>query len=208
MRYKLIVFDMDGVVFEHKNFWLELHKRLGTYGEGAALTKRYLKTDYERLVKEVVGKLWKGRDATPYYALVWSLRYEPGAQEVLRACKRKGVKTAIISSGPKHAAMRVVEECGLDYAHTQELVIGPDNRFTGELRYRDVHDKREELEGFAIRAGCTLDETVFVGHGHNDVTALRAAGLGVAYRPDDEEVRSAAKLVIGDLHQLFGLLES
>ena len=30
----LICFDMDGVIFEHRNFWLELHKVFGTLEEG------------------------------------------------------------------------------------------------------------------------------------------------------------------------------
>ena len=70
MAYKLISLDMDGVVFKDTNFWLELHKVLGTLEEGTKLTKKYLKTDYEKLKNEVIGRLWKGKDATEYYKLV------------------------------------------------------------------------------------------------------------------------------------------
>jgi len=48
---KLIVFDMDGIIFEHINFWLELHKAYGTHEEGAKLTKNWLRRlleDYGR----------------------------------------------------------------------------------------------------------------------------------------------------------------
>ena len=51
---KLIVFDMDGVIFEHYNFWLELHKSYDTHEEGLKLTNKYLKTDYQKLVGEVI----------------------------------------------------------------------------------------------------------------------------------------------------------
>ena len=57
MKYKLICFDMDGVIFKDINFWLELHKAFGTFGLGKWLTKRYLHADYGRLVEEVVVKL-------------------------------------------------------------------------------------------------------------------------------------------------------
>lgn len=204
--YRLVAFDMDGVIFEHRNFWLELHKALGTYDEGLALTERYLRTDYERLVKEVPGRLWKGRDAQPYFDLVRSLQYTPGAAEALKELRRRGFKTAIISSGPEHAALRVREECGLDYHYAHDLVIGPDGRFTGEYLHGDPDDKTAELRGFAARAGCALQELVFVGHDYNDVAALRAAGLGVAYRPEDDGARRAADRVIDDLKELLSIL--
>ncbi|MBI4450914.1 hypothetical protein HY642_02985 [Candidatus Woesearchaeota archaeon] len=38
---KLVVFDMDGVLFQHHNFWIELHKALGTWEEGKLLTQKY-----------------------------------------------------------------------------------------------------------------------------------------------------------------------
>ena len=30
---KLIAFDMGGVIFKHHNFWMELHRELGTLEE-------------------------------------------------------------------------------------------------------------------------------------------------------------------------------
>ncbi|MEA3378972.1 MAG: hypothetical protein U9Q69_05050 [Nanoarchaeota archaeon] len=62
MSYKLVCFDMDGVIFKDVNFWMKLHKKFGTLNEGIELTKKYLHTDYDRLVEEVVVRLWKGKD--------------------------------------------------------------------------------------------------------------------------------------------------
>lgn len=206
MKYKLIIFDMDGVIFQHKNFWLELHKALGTYEEGMMLTKKYLHADYEQLVKEVAGRLWKGKDAKPYFDLIEESTYLPPVQEVLQALKAKGYQTGIITSGPKHLAQKAVQENNMDYYHAQELIIGSDNRFTGEVIHADIHDKTTELKAFAQKAGCTLAETVFVGHDHNDVTALGAAGFGVAYNPENDEVEKAADKIISDLNELLLLL--
>ena len=87
------------------NFWLELHIRLGTYREGLRLTKKYLHTDYRRLVQEVVGRLWKGKDAAPYDTLVRGSRYISGVKETIAAIKKDGAATAIITSGPKDLAL-------------------------------------------------------------------------------------------------------
>lgn len=206
MSYKLIIFDMDGVIFKHKNFWLELHKRLGTYEEGLALTKELLYTDYQKLAEAVVGRLWKGKDAKPYFDLIEESEYLPGVKETLLALKEQGYKTAIISSGPKHLALKAAGECDMDYYHAQELLIGDDGRFTGEIIHKNVDDKTKELEQFANQAGCTVAETVYVGHDDNDIKPLKKAGLGIAYRPENKEVENAADMIINSMDELPGLL--
>ena len=204
-EHRLVAFDMDGVIFEHHNFWLELHKALGTYEEGLALTRKYLKTDYERLVREVPGRLWKGKEAKPYLDLIRSTRYKPHAQETLIALKERGYHLAIISSGPLRLARRAKEECGVQEVVACELVIDREGRFTGEFCYAR-EDKAATLKRLAQAAGSTLRETVFVGHSHNDIGALRAAGLGVAYLPD-EDAAHAADRTISDLSELPAILE-
>ncbi len=199
---------MDGVIFRSRNFWLDLHKRLGTYEEGIRLTEKYLKTDYPRLVEEVIGRLWKGRDATPYFDLVKNFEYVKGAPEALKKLRRLGHKTAIISSSVRHQALRVKEECGIDYFHTHDLRI-KNNRFTGEFEWDSAHeDKRKFLKEFAKLAGCKMEETVFVGHDYNDVGALRLAGLGIAFCPDEKEAEEAADVVVDkkDLRNILPLV--
>lgn len=94
---KLICFDMDGVIFKDINFWMELHKVFGTLEQGKELTKRYLHTNYNKLVEEVVVKLWKGKDAKPYYDLVNSIEYLPGVKDVF-SFVQKGCGTKLIDN--------------------------------------------------------------------------------------------------------------
>jgi phosphoserine phosphatase len=72
---RLVCFDMDGVIFESKNFWMDLHRAYGTYEQGLELTRKYLHSDYAKLVHEVVWQLWRGKDARIYEALVRQQRY-------------------------------------------------------------------------------------------------------------------------------------
>ena len=115
MSYKLICFDMDGVIFKDINFWMELHRKFGTLKQGVELTKRYLNTDYTRLVEEVVEKLWRGKDAKPYYKLVNSIEYLPGVKETFKYLKQKGFVTVIISASSIDVAKRVKKDFGVDY---------------------------------------------------------------------------------------------
>ena len=89
---KLILFDMEGVIFGPSNFWMELHKAYGTFEEGLKLTKEYVKTDYEKLVKEVIGRLWKNKPADVYFKMVNESKYVPGVVETLKVLKSKSKK--------------------------------------------------------------------------------------------------------------------
>jgi hypothetical protein len=45
------LFDMEGVVFERRNFWLDLHRAFGTEEEGVRLAKKHLDSDCNELQK-------------------------------------------------------------------------------------------------------------------------------------------------------------
>ncbi|MBR9675442.1 HAD-IB family phosphatase, partial [Candidatus Woesearchaeota archaeon] len=131
---RLVCFDMDGVIFESINFWMEVHKKLGTYEEGVSLTKEFLKTDYQRLVDEVVGRLWKGKNADAYYELVNTTKYVKGVGEVFKTLKEEGYLTAIISAGSLDLAKRAQNNLGIDYIYANELII-EDNIIIGGFKW-------------------------------------------------------------------------
>src|SRR3989344_6957540 len=123
MAYKLICFDMDGVIFKDINFWIELHKKFGTLEKGIELTKKYLHSNFDKLVEEVVVKLWKGKDAKPYYDLVNSMKYHQGVKETFNYIKQRGYITAIISASSIDVARRVQRDYGVNHIFANELVI-------------------------------------------------------------------------------------
>ncbi|MEA2067216.1 MAG: hypothetical protein U9O65_09030, partial [Thermotogota bacterium] len=123
MKYKLICFDLDGVIFKPHNFWIELHRVFETLEEGKKLTEKHLHNDYGKLVEEVVVKLWKGRDAGPYYKLIDSLEYNKSVKEVFDFVKKKGLITAIVSSSSIDVVKRVKRDFHVDYIFANKLVI-------------------------------------------------------------------------------------
>ena len=196
MKYKLISFDMDGVIFEHCNFWMELHKAFGTYEEGKELTKKYVKTNYAKLVEEVVEKLWKGKPSSTYLNLIKTIGYMPGAPETLATLHKRGYKTAIISSGPSHLAQRAQKELGIDYIYTNELVID-DEKVTGDFRWPVANDRKAViLRQLAKDNNIDLKDIIVVGDSDNDVKMMRMVGQGIAFRTDSEELKKVAHVVI------------
>ncbi|MBI2664995.1 HAD-IB family phosphatase [Candidatus Woesearchaeota archaeon] len=119
---KLICFDLDGVIFEPSDFWVELHRVFGTSKENEILAPKYLRNNFPKLVEEVL-KLWKGKDAQPYFQLVKKIKYHPGVKKVFSEIKRLGYTTAIISGSSIELARRAQQDLGIDHIYANDLVI-------------------------------------------------------------------------------------
>lgn len=210
---KLIVFDMDGVIFKHTNFWHELHKVYGTEKEGFALTKRYVKSDYQKLVEEVIGRLWKGKAAKPYFDLIDSLEYVDGAKETLVELKKRGYLTAIITSGPSDLALRAKKDCYVDFIFANRLVI-KDGFVEGntDMKYWPIrHDtKNDPLMEICMLSKIPLADSIVVGHDDADIKMAKEAGLAIAFFPSSEEFTKHCEIVINegeqDLRQIMKYL--
>jgi len=198
MSYKLVCFDMDGVIFKDVNFWMELHRAFGTLKQGKELTEKYLHTDYDKLVEEVVGKLWKGRDATPYYNLINSLEYLPGVRETFTHLKQRGYLTAIISASSIDAARRAQKDFGIDYIFANELIIR-NNRVTGEFIWpigAGKERKAKVIHDLCAVIGIVPGEVIYVGDSDTDIEAFKEIGLAIAFNHRSKALKDVAQYVV------------
>lgn len=189
---------MDGVIFKDINFWLELHKKLGTLEQGKALTEKYLHTDYHKLVEEVVVKLWNGKDAKPYYDLVNSLQYLPGVKKTFKEINKKGYLTAIISGSALDCARRVQKDVGIDYIFANELVI-KNNKVSGEFIWPIGVGKEKKAK--IIRDLCkdleiSPKEVVYIGDSDKDIEAFKEVGISIAFNSCSEELKKVATHIV------------
>lgn len=192
--FKLICFDMDGVIFKDISFWMELHKKFGTLQEGLKLTEKYLHSDYNRLVEEVVVKLWKGKDAKPYFELVNSIVYMPGVKEMFAQVKRQGYMTAIISASSIDVARRVQHDYGVDHVFANELVIR-NGKVAGEFIW--PIGTGNEKKAMIIRDLCKdlnieLKECIYVGDSETDLEAFKIVGKSIAFNANSEKLKEFA----------------
>jgi len=198
MAYRLICFDMDGVIFKDINFWIELHRKLGTFEQGIKLTGKYLHSDYDKLVEEVVIRLWKGKDAKPYFELVNSLEYMDGVKETFDFIKKRGFVTAIISASSIEAARRVQKDFGVDHIFANELVI-KDGKISGEFVWpigAGKHRKAKIIKDLCDDIGISTKECVYIGDSETDIDAFKEVGLSIAFNSSSKELDKAATHVV------------
>ena len=196
-KYKLICLDADGVIFQGKEFWMDVHKAFGTYEQGKALTEKYLHNNYQKLVEEVVHKLWKGRDAKSFLELINHREYMKGIKELFELIKNKGWISAIISGGELALSKRVQKDFGIDYVFANELVI-KDGKVHG---YNAMAGAGKERKADIIKDLCRklsigLKEVIYIGDTHYDIEAFKIVGKAIAFNTKCEELKELADIVV------------
>src|SRR3989338_3159627 len=204
---KLVCFDMDGVIFKHHNFWMELHREYRTLEEGIELTKKYVETDYSRLVKEVIGRLWAGKPTQLYFDLIAKHHYVKGTERTFKEIKKRKNKTMIISSGPYDLALRAKKDLGIDYIFANRLPI-QDGFIAGtdDMDYWKIKDdsKVEPLEEVRNELGLNGKDVIAVVHDKNDIKLakhVREIGgkvIGFMFEPHEEVEKECTTIVRSD----------
>ena len=199
---------MDGVIFKDLNFWLELHKKFGTLNQGIKLTEKYLHKNYEKLVEEVVVKLWKGKDARPYYDLVNSIEYLPGVQKVFKHIQKQGWISAIISASSIEVARRVQRDYGVDHIFANELVI-KNGKVSGEFIWpigAGNHKKAEIIRHLCKDLGIKPKEVIYIGDSDTDIEAFNEVGISIAFNSSSKELKEVSKYIV-DTHNLADVIK-
>jgi phosphoserine phosphatase len=138
--------------------------------------------DFQASFRRRVGLL-KGLPERALQRVVDRIPLTDGAERLVSTLKRLGYKTAILSGGFTFFGRVLQARLGIDYLHANELEIR-DGRVTGEVSSEIVDGamKARRLEEIARAEGLSLEQTIAVGDGANDLPMLRLAGLGIAFR--------------------------
>lgn len=198
MNTKLACFDMDGVIFEDINFWMELHKAFGTYDEGKVLTEKYLRTDYEKLVEEVVVNLWQGLPASALFDLVNSAVYNPGANELFTYLHDKNYTTAIISASSLDLAKRAQNNLNIHYIFANDLKI-KNGYVSGSFDWPvgvGEENKANIVRNLASTLNINLSDVFYVGDNLNDIEAIKIVGTSIAFNSNKDKLNKHATHVV------------
>lgn len=211
---RLVVFDMDSTLITQEVVDLLAAAVKDTPGlaeKVADITHRAMlgEIEFDTAFRQRVALL-KGLPAAVFEQLRPVLQVTKGVPELLKAFKRLGIKTAVLSGGFQPLTSWLASELGIDHAYANEVVIDDAGKLTGEVAGTIVgrEQKQKLLLEIAAKEGVTLEQVVAVGDGANDLLMLESAGLGVAWNAKPMVQMEANARLNGDslisLLYLFG----
>jgi phosphoserine phosphatase len=167
--------------------------------------------DFKQSFMERVALL-KGLPESALAETAATLELTDGAERLFSIIKRLGYKTAILSGGFMYFGRALQRRLGTDYVYANDLEIEK-GYLTGKPVGEIVDGARKAslLASIARHEGFTLEQTIAVGDGANDLPMLSIAGLGIAFRAKPN-VKASAKqsldrLGLDGILYLMGLSE-
>jgi phosphoserine phosphatase len=212
--YRLIAFDMDSTLINIECVD-EIADAAGRKAEVAAITEAAMRgeiADYKESLRQRVALL-KGVTVA-HLEEVYSQRLQlnAGAETLVAACKKAGLKVLLVSGGFTFFTDRIRDRLGIDFARSNVLEI-QEEVLTGRMVNQpwgdicDGNEKRRTLLEVASLLGIDMAQTIAVGDGANDLPMMGVAGLSVAYHAKPK-VREQAMVAIntGGLDRLLEVL--
>ncbi|MBI4124394.1 MAG: phosphoserine phosphatase SerB [Deltaproteobacteria bacterium] len=180
---RLVVMDMDSTLIQTEVIDA-LARQKGIYKKVAAITKQAMNGNlsFTQSLKKRVGYL-KGLSLKDLEQVHKRIRLTPGAARLLKVLRHLGYKTALISGGFTYFTDRLKNTLGFDYTFANRLEMR-DGKITGRVAGTIIDAKRKALilETLAQGEKISLDQTIAIGDGANDIPMLTKAGLGIAFK--------------------------
>ncbi|MCE7886644.1 MAG: phosphoserine phosphatase SerB [Alphaproteobacteria bacterium PRO2] len=200
-RKKLLLADMDSTIVDAETLD-ELADYAGLKEKIAAITALAMegKLDFNAALRERVGLL-KDLNIEAMQKTLERMKLNPGAESLIRTMKKGGAKCVLVSGGFTFFTGAIAKQTGFDTHHGNTLEIHND-KLTGKVidPILDKFSKADFLRTYVRDMKIKPEDVMAIGDGANDIPMLKAAGLGVGYKPKDAVKKEIDNLIIhGDL---------
>jgi HAD superfamily hydrolase (TIGR01509 family) len=179
-----VLFDLDGTLIDSEPYWLkserelvESHGAAWTQEDGNALIGMSL-YDSSRIIKERIGGALEPQQIIDHLTsavnenLKREMPWRPGAKEMLRNLKARGVKTALVTMSMRRTALQVVDAIGFD---AFDVVVAGDDVTQGKP-HPEPYLKAAELLGVAP-GDCVAFEDSITGLLSAEAAGTKAVGI-------------------------------
>ena len=210
---RLVAFDMDSTLIQAEVID-ELAKCAGVGDQVAKITEHAMRGEinYKESFRQRVALL-KGLPESVLGEVAATLKITNGTERLMSTLKRLGYKTVILSGGFTYFGRALQRRFGFDYVFSNDLEI-ENGLVTGNVVGEIVDGERKAslLASIAQHEGFSLEQTIAVGDGANDLPMLSIAGLGIAFnaKPIVKESAKQSLNILGldSILYLMGLSES
>lgn len=193
MKYKLIVFDIDGTITRHISSWRYIHEKLGLWD---VLARKYQeqflagKISYRRFCK-LDAAHWKGLKEKDLEKAFRGVKYSKNVKPVIKKLKGSGFRLAAISTGLQFITTRVKEELGFDYVIGNRLNTRS-GKLTGGVTINISHGaKGKTVKKILGHFGMKRHEMIAIGDSEGDLPMIKLAGYSIAFNSSSKELSKA-----------------
>ncbi len=190
MKYKLIIFDIDGTITRHISSWRYIHEKLGLWRKRAFFYQEQFfagKISYRRFC-ELDAAHWKGMREGKIRNIFKDVAYSKNAVSVIRKLKKMGFKLAAVSTGLQFMPDRIRREMDFDYTLSNRLACR-NGKLTGGVIIKIAHGaKHKILRSIFARFRVKPHEVISVGDSEGDIPLARECGYSIAFNSTSKEL--------------------
>ena len=181
--FRLLAMDMDSTLISIECID-EIADFAGRKTEVAAVTAAAMRgeIDWPESLRRRVAALQGLEESALERVYAERLRFNPGAERLVAAARRAGLKTLLVSGGFTYFTDRVRDRLKLDHAYSNVLVAEGGKlvgRTTGPLV--DAAGKAAHVARLKAELGIATERVLAMGDGANDLPMLAEAGTSIAY---------------------------
>lgn len=181
---KALFFDMDATVIVEESL-VEIAAERGLSAEIHRITDLAMdgKLDFKEALLQRIEML-KGTPRDLVEKVGQRLTLQPGIISLVRRARRENIKCFMVSGGFTILAAPLGKTVGLDGVHANVLGFDHDT-LNGKIEgpIIDGLGKKQFLELTCQNLRISLDETIAIGDGANDVPMVQAARFGSGFQP-------------------------
>lgn len=179
---KLVQLDVDSTLIQQEVIEL-LAAKAGVADEVIAITDKAMRgeLDFEQSLRARVALL-KGLPVSAISEVQQQILLTPGARTLISTLHKLGHTVAVVSGGFIDVIAPLLKE--LNIKHFKANTLGVENGvLTGEVTgpVIDRAAKAGALREFAALKSISMEQTIAIGDGANDLDMIAAAGLGIAF---------------------------
>ena len=179
---KLIVMDVDSTLIQQEVIEL-LAAKAGVQEQVVAITESAMRgeLDFAESLRARVALL-EGLPESVIAEVQTEVSLTPGARTLVQTLHKLGHIVALVSGGFTEVIKPIAADLNIAHYRANSLEIS-DGLLTGKVQGTivDRAGKAEALREFAAIEGVSLEQTIAIGDGANDLDMISIAGLGIAF---------------------------